>query len=333
MGGNLVTIVGTGFALPSAPPATGPVPPASPTVEVYFGPRASPRVMVVSSTRCFAVVPKGTLVDGQGRPLADLEVDVVLRNLDTAGALVAGETVTLVDGYEYHRPDISGANPSPLSELVRYLLRLLKSEVTPNVSHETDTDYDLDPTTPQIDRARLPAIAVLGPDLTENRFFAEGGYPVTVDLPGGNPGEVLQQKRYQYDDVQFDIVGYSDNDAEFLNLLALMQEFVDRNTALEFAPRPAEPNALLRLEFGFADGGQFRAEKQRGTELNSNLKVFRGQVVVEGLPRLGIPGVVGDKAACVGAVVGEDGVQLQRAEQSGDTLPASPYGRRSPPPR
>ncbi len=58
-GQTLLEIVGTGFALPAAPAATGPVAVAPPSVTVTVGGRAATGVAVVSATTIYCLTPKG----------------------------------------------------------------------------------------------------------------------------------------------------------------------------------------------------------------------------------------------------------------------------------
>lgn len=330
MGGNMVEIVGTNFRLPDPPPATGPAPPLTETVLVEFGGVPATRTYVVTTTRLFVPAPKFPLVAANGQPLVNALVAVEVTNLDNNELPIPGETVSAVDSYTYARPDISAENQSDFTRLVRTLLRLLKSEVIPNVTLEIDTDYDEDLTTPQKDHGDLPGISVIGPELSENTFFRNNTNPADIALPVN--GEFIVRRRDHTVDLGFDIVGYSDNEVEFLNLMALAEEWKDRNQTLCM---PCDPDDLslgdLCYEFVFIPDGQFKVEKQAGIALNSNLKVFKGQVLIVGFNFAGLPGVVRDKGAGVAAEVAEDGVVLQDTEQTGDNLPADlTQARRSP---
>lgn len=331
MGGNLVTIEGTDFRLPDPPPDTGIAPTPGPTVQVTFGGVLSPKVVVVAADRIFAVAPKGVLHDAQGRPIVELAVDVEVSNLDNTGVIIPGEVATSTNAYTFTRPDLSHNNPTGLTRLIRQIIRSIKSEVTPNVSWTHDADYDDDTSTPEPTSTKLPAVSLIGPELTENIFYREAGGSVDVyDLDGAAvSGEFFIVENTHYDDVKFDIVAYSDDPSEFGNLMAVLLEWVDRNRFLFFECAPGE---FFRLNFDFIPDGQFKTEKQQGTALNSNLLVTRGQVVVEAFPRLALPGVPNDRAIDVGAPVAEDGPTLLSTDNTSDTLPASTYGRRSPPP-
>lgn len=328
MGGYMVEIIGTNFRLPDPPPATGPVPPLLPTVEVTFGGVASGSVSVASDSRIFVVVPKGSLLDANLNPIEQLVVDLGITNLDNAGVPIAGETVTVPSAFTYARVDLSHNNKSAVNRLVRILLESLVSETIANVHYETNTDYDEDTGTIWTNMTKVPGISVMGPDFTENTFYNEGGYATQVDLDGAANSEFVVRGRTQYDDVAFDIIGIADDTSEFLNLMHLLQEWVDRNVYFEFECVEGDASTTIQLPFTYLPGGQFKHEKQQGDALNSNLKVFRGQVFFEGFPRTGLTGVVNDKAQGVGVPV--DDVQLQGSDQTGDNLPGT-LARRSPP--
>lgn len=330
MGGNMVEIQGTGFRLPDPPPASGPVPTPPPTVAVTFG--AIPGTpIVVSDSRLFVPAPKGRLYDTNGLPLTNLAADITITNLDNAGVSIPGETVTSTNAYTYTRPDVSGENQSDLTRLVRALLRLLKSEVTENVVLEINTDYDVDLSTPQPAHATLPAISVIGPEQTENTFYRDWSDRVEIELTA--PDKYLVQRRYHTVDLTFDIVGYSDNEVEFLNLMALTEEWKDRNQKLCVDCVPSAPEqGQICYDFEFGPNGQFKTEKQSGTALNSNLKVFRGQVVVMGFNYTGLPGVTNDKGMGATSEVAADGVILDDTDQTGDNIPDDlVQARRGPP--
>src|SRR5262245_61737827 len=121
-GRTLVEIAGTGFRLPPPPPPSGTTPPPRPTVQILVGGREATDVRVRASDRLTFISPIG-----DARP-----VDVILRNLDDDGAPIAGEEVTLANGFTYRMPAL--AAESDLARLVRTLLRELKRQVLPNVS-------------------------------------------------------------------------------------------------------------------------------------------------------------------------------------------------------
>lgn len=332
MGGNMVEIIGTGFRLPDPPPASGPAPALVETVLVEFGGVPATKAIPVSATRMFVPVPKYPLVQSNGKPLTSALVAVEVTNIDNSGVPIPGETVSVADAYTYGRPDISAENESDFTRLVRTLLRLLKSEVLPNVVLEIDTDYDEDLNTPQPEHGDLPGIAVHGPEVTENTFYRDWSDREDTAL---GTGETLIQRRSHTVDLGFDIIGYSDNELEFLNLLALAEQWKDRNQKIYMDCDPDDPGAgQVGYDFIFAVDGQFKAEKQSGTALNSNLKVFRGQVIIQGFEFAGLPGVSNDDGIAVAADVDEDGVVLQDPEQTGDNLPDDlAQSRRGPPPQ
>lgn len=312
IGRQMIEILGTDFRLPDPPPSTGPTPTPVPTVSVEFGAIPSGQVLVTSGTRLFARSPKFELLSTE----ANSAVDVVITNLDNTGTPIPGETVTAVGGFTYARPDISAENESLVTRAVRSLLRLLKSEVIPNVIHEQDPDYDDDISTPFTAHTELPALSIIGPDLDENRFFSFNSNSYDTELTGG--GVLIQRPSYMVD-LTFDIVGYSDNDVEFLNLLSLCTQWKDRNQTIAI---PCDFNDLnagsVELDFRVPLGGDFKVEKQVGNTANSGLKVFRGQVLIQALPLGAIEGISQDNANGATTTVAEDGLVIEQIQQTGN---------------
>jgi hypothetical protein len=332
MGGNMIEIQGMNFSLPVPSPPAGPGPtPIVASVEVTLG-GAPAQVSVVSDTRMFVQAPKYSLIAANGAPIVSQPVDVVITNLDTAGAPIPGETITVADGYTYGRIDISSENESDLSRLTRTYIRLIKSEVVSHVTHETHTDYEDLVTGIAQAEATLPGVSIIGPTLVQNRLQRPATNP--SDIPLGQANEYLTARYIDAEDLYFDFIGYSDNQGEFLNLLALAREFVDRNVFISMLCDPSAPDAgYISYEMEYVPGGRFSVEAQTGGTQNSNLRVFRGQIKIVGFAASGLSGVKRDRALAVSADVGEGGPELRVTSFPGDTTYADPVqSRRSPPP-
>lgn len=320
-GGHLVELTGTNFRLPTPPAATGPVPPRPIPVRVTFDGIESPRVLVISDTRLMAETPKRLLVDGDGRPVTDpLAVDVVVENVDDDGVLIPTETVTLADGYEYRRIDLSFENPSDLSRMVDRLLDLFTSEVLPNTISDVNTDFDssVGDDRDYTEVAELPAVVLTGPQLSENTFYRRWVDPV-VELSGD---EFREQRRPKYNDLTFDVLVITDNQRQLINLIALIDTFMDNNKFVDLDD--------VRYEMDFVPGSDMAVLKQSNNQLNSNIRTAKGQLLIRGFNMFGFAGVENHGTRDVGARVADD-VTLGSTEQTSTDLPASHgAGLRSP---
>lgn len=312
-GGHLLEVVGTGFRLPTVPPTTGPVPALPIPVRVIVGGVESARVVVASDTRLFVETPKRVLVESNGRPIDDpVAVDVVVENIDDDGVLIPGETVTSTDAYEYRRIDLSFDTPSDLSRLVDRLLDLFASEVLSNSMIDSHTDFDpvVSDGRQFTEVAKLPAVVLTGPQLAENSFFRRWVDPV-VELAGD---EFRQQRRPKYNDVTFDILAITNNDRELINLVTLIDTFMDNNKVIDLDG--------VSYEMDFTRGSEMSVIKQSNNQLNSNIRTAKGQLVIRGFNSFGFAGVTDHGTRAVGAKVADD-VTLDSTEQIGTDLPAS----------
>lgn len=322
-GGQLIEITGTNFQIPAAAPASGPVPAAAPTVEVLFGGVASPRVAVVSATRLYVVVPKQKMPVVSGATQGTYLVDVEVRNIDSSGVLIPGETVTSADAYTYNRPDISTSSEAPLTNLIRQLLQTLKSEVIPNVSFSVHTDYDSATATAAVDDATAPGIVLIGPSLTRNTLYTDNA-PTEIEVALGEYG---RGRRPIHFDIGFDIIVIAKYDMHLVNLISLITTVLDRNSAFQFVC--PDPIGTIQFDLEWTDG--LSVSKQTN-QLNSNIRAARGSFQIVGFPFDVIEGTTQDAIQDIAAEL-TNAVTLQAAEQIGENLPAN-WGSsvRSPPP-
>lgn len=321
-GGQLIEITGTNFQLPPTPAASGPVPEAAPTVEVLFGGKASPRVAVVSATRLYVIVPKTKMPVTATTTLGTHPVDVEVRNIDSNGTLIPGETATETDGYTYNRPDISTANESPLTNLIRQLLQVLKSEVIPNVSFSVHTDYDSAVATAEVDEADTPNIVLIGPALSRNTLYTDNA-PTELEVTAGEYGA---RRRSIHFDVGFDIIVIASSAMHLVNLISLITVVLDRSSAFQFVC--PDPVGTVQLDLEWVDG---LSVSKQSNQLNSNLQAARGSFQIVGFPFDVIEGTTQDAIQDVAAQLTNE-VTLQPAEQFGDNLPAHQGASvRSPP--
>lgn len=314
-GGQLIEIIGTNFRPQTTPVLTaGPTPAAPPSVRVLIGGVEVEKLIIVSETRLLAVTPnvKMPVVNLVTQGISTL--DVTVENIDDAGVLIPGETVTLSPGYEYRRPDISTANESPLTNFVRQLLQTLKSETVPNVVHSVHTDYDNGPfVAATVEPAQVPAVVLIGPELEPNSFYTDNELN-SVELV---PGQTMRQRRALYFDLSFDLVVITQHDMALLNLIHLISVVIDRNSSFKFeCPDPLED---IELEIFWETG--LSVTKQTN-QLNSNVRTARGTFRVVGFPFSTISGSVNDAVQDVVAQVTEEPT-LQPAAQIGENLPTN----------
>jgi hypothetical protein len=297
-GGQFVEVTGTNFQLPPAPPATGVVPVAPPTVRVLFGAVEATKVSVLSATRLFVFVPKRALpVDSNGQTQDTEVVSLTIENIDTNGDLIPGETVTVASAYTYRRPDVSGQNQTPFAALIRHLLQLLKSEVTANVLVDVNTDYDTDTATTRVDPAEVPSVVLTGPTMTANTLYTDNARS-RVTLTDAN--EFYTKRRPYYCDLTFDVIVITQSTMHLYNLMSLITTVVDRNPQL-FLDCGA-PVGIVPFDLNWA--GPLGVVKQ-SNQLNSNIRVAKGSFTIVGFPFDTITGTSQDAAQEVGHVVEE----------------------------
>lgn len=261
-GGDLVRLVGTGFA---------------DRVRVSFG-GAPGKVVSVRDEAGFRVVDVRTPIHEVG------SVDVEVVNLDAAGVPVSGESVVAIGAYRFARPTV--AREADLTRAVRQLLRELKRQVLANVSATVSVDYD-DTTLDGLNviaMAKVPSLVLSGPTLRPNRFYS-ANVP-HEDVVGGLSGPELVRRKPPYTvDLVFTLTAASDRTAELFNLMAAVATFLNRNRWLELARDPADPSSsTVRWEMD-ADG-EFRTQLAGKDDVRAFTCDFvvRGFDVDEGLP-------------------------------------------------
>jgi len=305
-GRTLVELQGSGFRLPLAPPPTGPTAPPRPTVHVLVGGRAADDVRVIDATRLTFLSPLGD----------PGPADVAVQNVDDAGQPIPGEEATRAGGFAYVQPKL--ALEADLTRLVRTLLRELKRQVHPNVSLTVQTDFDAE-TGDELhltELAKLPGLVLVGPELSENRFYSLNKSP---EHPLGADG--FSRLRVPYTvDLGFTLVGVSDHTTELLNLMAAMELFFHRNKFLELDRDPANPTTgQVRYELDLTPGGDLKVSSQPN---ESNVRSFSGAFVVRGFDLEDLAGVPADSVIERGALVTE--VVFDSPQQFS---PAVPVGR------
>lgn len=287
-GRSLVEIYGDGFRLPPTPPTTGPSAPPSAgvvvadspvTVSVTFGGVPAVDVKVIRSNLLRVTSPISPL------PITEPDwgagaVDVTITNLDDNGDPIPGESVTVAGGWTYRRPKLDATNDSDLVRMVRKFIMDWKLQVLPETVFTTHTDWDRDTSTAYVEVAQMPALVVALTSLPENRFYScnEGAEERVTDE------RVEQRRRVRTVDLQFDVIGITDNVMEMLNLMTAAADYIERNPVLEMDG--------VKFELDYQPGGDFDVATRPS---KSNIHSFNGSVVIRGVGFEGLAGFAGDR--------------------------------------
>ena len=261
-GGDLVRLVGTGFAN---------------HVRVLFG-DAPATVASVRDEAGARIVDVRTPAHQVGA------VDIELVNLDAAGVPVPGESVVVTGVYRFARSTV--AREADLTRVIRQLLRELKRQVLANVSATVSVDYD-DTVVDGLNviaMAKVPSLVLSGPTLRPNRFYSAN--VAQEDVVDGVSGPELVRRKPSYTvDLVFTLTAASERTVELFNLMAAVATFLNRNRWLELARDPADASrGVVRWEMD-ADG-EFRTQLAGKDDVRAFTCGFvvRGFDVDEGLP-------------------------------------------------
>lgn len=297
-GGSLVTLVGTGFRVPTSQP--GPAP--GPTVLVLFGgiPATDVRVQSDSQLTCL-LPPANDAVFPSPRPsaIAPMLVGVSVTNLDDTGAPIAGEVVTVPSAFAFILPKSTSEFESDFTRTVRALVRLMKRELLAEVTIAVQTDYD--PTTGDelhvTKFAKLPAFTLIGPELDENRMYSLNEAPSFPDgtvssADGVSPGGYIETKVPYTVDVRYQVACASDTKTELLNLMSNFIAFMHANKWLYVDRSPTNPAlGQVRIEMDFAPGG---LPRNTSTPNTSNVVSWTANIVLRGLDIEAFSGLTDD---------------------------------------
>jgi len=211
-------------------------------------------------------------------------VDLVVRNLDTAGVPVPGEEAVQADAYRFLAPQI--IREADLTRLVRGLLRELKKQILANASMTVSVDYD-DTTIDGLNvvaLSRLPSVVLSGPKVSENRFFSTNTHHEDV-VPGSSGPELLRRRPPFTVDLSFTITAASDRTVELLNLMAAVATFLNRNRWFEL-PRDPEDEDAGTVRWEMDPEGDFQTQLDGSDDVRAFTCGFvvRGFDIDEGLP-------------------------------------------------
>lgn len=262
----MVTITGTGFQTryPIDPNTPHPWPTPEPTVTVSFDGRQASRVVVLSSTSLTCLAPS----HNHGASV------VTVQNLDVDGAAIPGEVVSRSGLLTFARVDLTIKDD--LVRIVEALVVELQRQVIENVSTTVSVDYDSDPDAVSfagVDLAKLPAIAITGPESIRDRFYDGDPRPTTTN----NNGQYERRATFETQDLQFRLVCLDDKTVRSLNLHALVTKFFNSNNYIVVQRDPTDASkGSVRYEL---EGGPFVTTSVN----NSNdIRAFTGTVVVKG---------------------------------------------------
>lgn len=292
-GRQLIEIYGDGFRLPNTDPvaqtAGSPfiVAPKPRSVSVKFDGVEAVDVEVAKTNLLRVITPPTPITIDKANNHGAGAVDVVIQNLDDNEDPIGGESITLVDGYDYRRIKLDATVQADLVRLVRRFMRMVKAEILPEVVLTVNTDWDRDTLTQYVDIAKLPAIVLIGPGTPENRFYSQNSKPESF-----RNGRVETSRKPHTVDLLFDMVGISDDPIEALNILSVAIEFVNRNPFIFLDRDPADlSKGKVKYEFDFQPAGGF----SMGNKSNkSNVHSFNGSVVIRGFDIEGFQGFKGE---------------------------------------
>ncbi len=262
-GGQIVTINGTNFRGPYAVPSTGVVPTPPPTVSVLFDGVAADKVVWISATKITCLAPNH-----------DPGVcSVTIKNLDSSGVPIAGETVTAASLVSFARADLS--IKTDFSRLSENLLLLLRQQIIANVVMTTETDYTSDASAATFNFvavAELPCVVVHAPTTKLNSFYDLDLIPEKATDTG------YEQRRFMRTvDVSWKILVLDDHQGRTQNLLALVQQFFTINNWL-YLDRDPSNLSLGKVQYEM-QCGEFGSI---GDPNNNNVRGFSGDVTVRG---------------------------------------------------
>lgn len=268
LGESFVTIDGTGFELPSLTPGG--------SVIVRFGGVQSPQAGAIDANTIIAVTPGGDVGP----------VDVEVENVVEAAA------VTLVGGYTYVRPVLAtrqdGTTDSAPLIVGRELLRELRRTVLQEIYWDAHPEF-VTPTSALTNeelQATVPHLKIVGPSVSEDRFYAHNGRFDIQTVPGtptGSRYEVnLQPVTVRLD---FQYVGLARSKGEAMNLWAALTRFIDRTPRLEVPQDGRDKNnGVISFELNpiWEQRGEFSARATRSGDYQ-----FNGALVVRGVHTVG----------------------------------------------
>lgn len=279
-----VAFIGSGFKLPE--PTTGfPRPPQAPSVTITFGGVPAHDIQVVDEETLTCLAPVCPLVNDKGVPIPGL-VDVVITNIDTAGAPIPGESVTLSAAFEYLRPNL-GTKSFP-QWVLECLMRQLILQVVERVDFAVHTDYRDDGEA--IDFERIPDAPCLV--ITDLEFTSstprDAGGEQEIELENGR---VVRRRAPAMKDLELSIAGIANTTMEILSMMTALDLLFRKGHKLR-VPRTVGStdfvSNVIELDLEYAP---LQAMRVTAGGSESNIKSFAKLIAIRGVPFEEIPGL------------------------------------------
>lgn len=283
-GEAMVRFLGLNFREPPDPGTlTRDDPTPGPSVRVTFGGVAADYVGVVNSSLMMVRTPASPLLEGREGNAAG-PVDVVVTNLDSAGAPIPGESVTVVGGFTYAYTKLSN-NSGTLQRVVRAMLRVMRQQIYPNVVYMGHSDYDDDTGDGLniVEVATLPSVAMVGPQIAESRFHTTNEMEY-VDAHGHN----LRRREPFLGDLTFTVIGTADHTGIALNLQAETIAFFHRFARIRIQRDPNDVSVGYN-EYDVVVPQDGPASIGSPSD-DSNLRTFTHRFMIRGFPVQGLAG-------------------------------------------
>lgn len=283
----MVTITGTGFQTPYPPPtlSTNVLPAPFPTVAVTVAGRAAKQVVVRSATTLTCIVQSLN---------PSTAVSVTLQNLDDEGEAISGEVVTVTNRLQARRADL--AVETDLTRLERTLIVELKRQVIENVLKTAAVDYDGTPggvfDVPDV--AQLPALAIQGPQIVDNRF-----YDLDLGLTVVSGSDFTRRRTFKTVNLTYRFVAMDNKQVRNMNLMTLVLQFLQNNPFIEMNRDDADLSKGTVL-YELAQVGEFTTFVGSSS---SDIRGFSGSLVIRGFQLEDVAGFVEQTVAERGRTV------------------------------
>jgi len=265
-GGTCVTIDGADFLLPSA----------GGTVKVYFNDVEAVEGGPVDDTTVLVLTPPGILG----------VVDVRVENVPDTGTT---EPTTVVGGFTYQLPqletnrDLGVSEDSVLLLVTRTLIKEFRRAVIANTHHDIHPEYvdALSASQGQEVQAVAPNLKVIGPNVSEDRFYSLNGRFNIETVPGFDVYDQPVTVRLDYD-----YVGVGRSKGEAFNLWSAITAYLNRSIFLEVPKDGLDPvNGVIAFELNptFDERAKFRTTTRQGFHQFTGALHLRGVHAVANL--------------------------------------------------
>lgn len=236
-------------------------------MRVKFGAAEATRVRVRSTTRLDCLTPISPLNDPG-------VVSVTVEDLD------AVTSATLANAFTYKRPTIGGVK-SDLWYVVDRLIVEMRRQIIANVVLTTQIEYDADPSDilDVVENAKVPALVLVGPDVTETR----GPHArIIEDLEPVGGGAWERRRSQDVETLRFMLHVIDDKTVRATNLLKEVISFFRRNDVLRVPRDSSDPNSPIEeIEMRPPNPGSWRSNTNAN---NFNLRHYSGEFSIVGVP-------------------------------------------------